>query len=105
MQSAEGKVAIEQTRTILDLHSQARKIKVLGSSSIKVAVTELKAIRSLPIVSLKEVPNEEIKSEFRTFIVRLKELSKELSMKVLENTDPKKLIKKFVDSAGELSHH
>ena len=104
--SPEGKVAIEHTRTILDLPTLARKLRVLGSSSIKVTATEfpafLKAVRSLPIVSLEEVTDAELKSEFRTFLGRLEQMIKEVSAKDLEETDPKELIKQFFDPAGEL---
>ena len=104
--SPEGKVAIEHTRTILDLPTLAGKLRVLGSSSIKVTATKfpafLKAVRSLPIVSLEEVADAELKSEFRTFLGRLEQMMKEVSAKDLEETDPKELIKQFFDPAGEL---
>ena len=104
--SSEGKAAVELTRTMLDLPHLARKVKTSGSSSIKVAITEfpkfLNAVRSLPVVTLRDVSDEELKSEFRTFIARLEELTKEQSVADLVEIDPKELIKKFFDPRGEL---
>ena len=56
----------------------------------------------MPIVSLEEVTDAELKSEFRTFLGRLEQMIKEVSAKDLEETDPKELIKQFFDPAGEL---
>ena len=104
--SSEGKAAVELTRTILDLPDLARKVKASGSSSIKVAITEfpkfLNNVRSLPIVTLRDVSDEELKSEFRTFVARLEELTKEQTVADLVEIDPKELIKKFFDPRGEL---
>ena len=104
--SSEGKAAVELTRTMLDLPALARKIKSAGSSCIKVAITEfpkfLNAVRSLPVVTLRDVSDEELKSEFRTFVVRLGELTKDQTVADLVEIDPKELIKKFFDPSGEL---
>ena len=73
--SSEGISSIEQTRVILDLPALAIKIKAPGGSAIKVAVTEfckfLKAVSKIPIISLSDVPEEELRCQFKTFIIRL----------------------------------
>ena len=46
--------------------------------------------------------DEELKSEFRTFVARLEELTKEQTVADLVEIDPKELIKKFFDPRGEL---
>ena len=69
--SPEGKAKVELTRTILDLPRLAKKLKVAGSSSIKVAVAEfpkfLNAIGTLPIVFLQEVADEKLKVRIQDF--------------------------------------
>ena len=41
--------------------------------------------------------NKDSGSELRTFLGRLEQMIKEVSIKDLEDTDPKELIKKFLD--------
>ena len=104
--SKEGKDIIEKTRVILDLPSLALKMKTPGESYIHLSVTEFplfkNSIDMIPIESLRNVPDEELKKQFRTFLERLKAITEDMDTKDLEELDPKELIKKFFDPAEQL---
>ena len=97
--SSEGKIVIEQTRVILDLPALACKIKEAGGSAIKVAVTEFQKFRQavigIPLISLKDVPEDELRLQFRVFVERLAVMTGENSIEELKCKDAKELIKKF----------
>lgn len=104
--SSEGKAVIEETRVVLDLPDLALKLKEHGASPIKVSVTEFpkfqEAVSNVPVVTLKEVPEEELKFQFNIFLERLADLTAELDTDDLCEFDSKELIKTFFDPAGEL---
>ena len=104
--SSEGISSIEQTRVILDIPALAIKIKAPGGSAIKVAATEfckfLKAVSKIPIISLSDVPEEELRCQFKTFIIRLDVMTNNLTTEELLATDAKDLIKRFLDPADKL---
>ena len=96
--SEEGVAVIELTRTILDLPAFAIRSKEPGVSTVKISVTEFPkfqmAVLKIPILSLKDVP-EEMKSQFKTFIERLGELTADYDVDELHQTDAKELNKQF----------
>ena len=104
--SPEGKAVIEETRVILDLPTLALKLKEPGASVIKVSLTEFprfnKAVFKVPVDSIKEIPEQELKSQYKLFLERLHEMTKDLDKDILSKTDSKELIQKFLDPAGEL---
>ena len=104
--SPDGIATIEQTRVILDLPALASKIKTPGGSATKVAATEFqnfkKAVTKIPIISLKEVPEEELKAQFKIFINRLGAMTAKLTPEELLTTDAKELIKTFMEPAEKL---
>ena len=53
------------------------------------------AVQRMPILSLKVVPEEEMKSQFKTFIERLGELTADYDIKEIHQIDAKELIKHF----------
>ena len=103
--SDEGEKVIGKTRTILDLPTLAVKIKT-EKSSVKVAAIEFgswyEAVRSIPVEDLVNVPKDELKSQYKVFLARLEEVTKNYSIIQLKNLDSKVLLKKFFDPANEL---
>ena len=97
--SAEEKVLIERTRVVLDLPALAMKLKQPGASAIKTTATEfpkfLEAVRSIPVKSLGSVPVEELRRQFREYMVRLAKMTSGYSSDDLAEVDPKELLKKF----------
>ena len=73
--SPEGRAVIAKTRTVLDLPALAKKLKDPEASATKVAVTEFPKFKSviekLPIISLQEVPEDEMKTQFKVYLQRL----------------------------------
>ena len=67
--SKKGEYIINQTRVILDLPKLAMKVKSEGF--IKVAVTNfgewIEALRNIPIEDMKDVPLDELKSQYKIF--------------------------------------
>ena len=104
--SPEGRAVIANTRTVLDLPALAKKLKDPEASATKVSVTEFPKFKSviekLPIISLQEVPEDELKIQFKVYLKRLAEMTFKLSDKELDEFDPKELIKNFMDPAREL---
>ena len=106
--SSEGKAVIEETRVVLDLYLRwllnLKKMEQVPSrfqllsfpSSLKEAVS------NVPVDTLKEVPEEELKLQFKSFLERLADLTAELDTDELCESDSKELMKKFFDSAGKL---
>lgn len=98
--SNEGKVMIENTRILLDLPSLAMKIKS-QESCLKVALMEFprwqEAIEQIPVDELKDIPRDELKGQFKLFLVRLEKLSEKFSIEELEMMDTRVLIKEFFD--------
>ena len=84
--SHDGKAVIEETRVVLDLPTLALKLKGSGASLINVSVSIFpnfkKVISKIPIHSLRNVPEEELKSEFRLFLERLGELTKGIEKEI-----------------------
>ena len=82
----------------------AKKLKEYGASPIKIASTGFKgfktAVDRVPVISLRDVPEAELKQQFRTFLTRLSEMTPRMSPEELAKTDTKDLIQKFVDPAG-----
>ena len=103
--SDEVKGVVEHTRSVLDLVALALKLKVPGTSNIKLAVTEFpkfkEAIEKVPVVSLQSVPVDELKHQYRIFLDRLASMTSKLSVEELAEFDPKELIKNFFDPAGQ----
>ena len=97
---------LEQTRVILDLPSLALKLREPGASPVKVSTVEYpkfkKAVSKVPVDSLDEVPEEELKFQFKLFLERLQAMTAEMDKVELSQTDSKELIKQFFDPDKEL---
>ena len=104
--SAEGKSVIEETRAVLDLTSLALKLKEHGASPVNVFPVEYqkfkKAVDTVPVDSVKQVPEEELKHQFKLYLQKLQAMTAEIDKPELTSTDSKELIKQFIDPAGEL---
>ena len=61
-------------------------------------------MRSLLVLSLVNVSDEEVKSQFREFLKRLEDSTAKMSIDELKSTDAKVLIKKFFDQKGKFYH-
>ena len=94
--SKEGEYIINQTRVILDLPKLAMKVKSEGF--IKVAVTNfgewIEALRNIPIEDMKDVPLDELKSQYKLFCQdwNLEDITRKYTMKELQSLDAKILI-------------
>ena len=72
--------AISHTKTVVDLPATAIKLK--GSDCgyitviVKAAPEFLHAVRSLPVRSLDDVPEEELKCQYQEFLKRLEEFTR-----------------------------
>lgn len=68
------------------------KLKSAGSF-IKVAVLEfgnwLEAVKQIPVEYLKDVPEDELKSQFKLYLSRLEELTRKYFMDDLHKLDSK----------------
>ena len=68
------------------------KLKSAGSF-IKVAVLEfgnwLEAVKQIPVEDLKDVPEDELKSQFKLYLSRLEELTRKYFMDDLHKLDSK----------------
>ena len=97
--SAEHVEIIEATRVVLDLPSLALSIKEEGASATSVAVLNFphfnNAISKIPVNSLKNVPEDELKSQYRCFLERLEKLTKTLNTETLRKADSKDIIQQF----------
>ena len=92
---------ISHTKTVLNLPDIAAKLKGPDGGYIKNAVTQgplfVDAIRSVPVRSLNNVSDDELKRQYRQFLKRLQELTKPYSLEELRATDPKDILKQFFD--------
>ena len=98
--------AISCTRTVLDLPALAIKLKNEDGGYIKVALREfptfLTAVRCLPICSLDDIGDSDLKDQYCEFTKRLENVTKKYSLLDLRKADPKKIIKRFFDPAENL---
>ena len=96
---------IEETRAVLDLQGLAVMLKEPGASYINVIVTEFpkfkQAVDKVPISSLRSVPVEELKIQYRLFLDRLAAMTSKLSKDELKKTDSKDIILRFFDPNGK----
>ena len=96
----EGREIIEKTRIILDLPSLAVKIRS-QDSALKVALVEFprwhEAVEKVGIDELDDISVDELKSQFKLFITRLKKITDDFTLDDLKKVDAKVLIKKFFD--------
>ena len=97
---------IKATRTVLDLPTIGNKLHAPDGGSVKVATTEfpsfLRAVNEIPIRSLKTVPNDVLKGQYKEFLERLEKLTATFTSDQLKDLDPKYLIKKFFDPKENL---
>lgn len=104
--STKGKAVIEETRVVLDLPTLALQLKKIGASPINVSIStfpKLKnAITNIPIQNLKNVPEDELRYEFRLFLQRLGDLTKSFTKEQLTKIDSKDLIQQFFDPENQL---
>ena len=104
--TVEGKAVIEKTRVVLDLPALALKMKRAGGNPIILSVTEYPkfkdSIEKIPVDFIKDIPEPELKNQYRTFIEKLKVLTEDIDVDALSKMDPKEIIKKFFDPDGEL---
>ena len=103
---AEAVTTIGHTRTVLDLPDIASKLKGPDSGHIKVAVTQgplfVQAVRGVPVRSLNNVSDDELKRQYREFLKRLEESTMQYSIEQLRATDPKDIVKLFLDPENGL---
>eukprot|EP00794_Sanderia_malayensis_P014467 gene14467-15971_t len=92
---------INHTKTVLNLPEVAAKLKDPDGGYIKNAVINgplfVDAIRSVPVRSLNNVSDDELKRQYRLFFKKLEELTKQSSLEELRVTDPKSILKQFFD--------
>ena len=102
----DAKNAISYTKTALDLPALAIKMKSDDGGYVKVSLTEfpafIRAVRCLPIRSLDNIGDDDLKVQFREFVKRLEKVTKQFSVSDLRNADPKKIIKVFFDPTEKL---
>ena len=103
---AESVTTIGHTRTVLDLPDIACKLKGPDGGHIKVAVTQgpffVQAVCGVPVRSLNNVSDDELKTQYRKFLKRLEESTMQYSLKQLRATDPKDIVKLFLDPENGL---
>lgn len=104
--SAEHVEIVEATRVVLDLPSLALSIKEEGASATSVSVLQFQhfknAISNIPVNSLKNVPEDELKAQYRCFLERLEKLTKTLDTETLRKADSKDIIQQFFDLDNSL---
>jgi hypothetical protein len=70
---------IEATKTVLDLPTIGNKLHAPDGGSIKVSTTEfpsfMRAVNEIPIRSLKTVPDNILKEQYKEFLKRLEKLT------------------------------
>ena len=97
---------IEATKTVLDLPAIANMLHAPDGGSIKISTTEfpsfLRAVDQIPIRSLKTVPTNILKEQYKEFLERLEKLTGAYTSEQLKDLDPKYLIKKFFDQKENL---
>ena len=93
--SAEHVEIIEATRVVLDLPS----LKEEGASATCIDVLNFphfkNAILKIPVNSLKNVPEDKLKAQYRCFLERLETLTKTLDTETLRKADSKDTIQQF----------
>lgn len=98
---AEAVTVISHTKTILNLPDIAAKLKGPDGGHIKQAVIQgplfVDAVRSVPVRSLNNISDNELKRQYRQFLKRLEELTKLYSLEELRATDPKDILRQFFD--------
>ena len=97
---------IEQTRKLLDLTAVSVSLRKPDGGYIKVAATTsedvVQAIRSIPVRSLNDVPNQLLIDQHKEFLRRLEIETKCYSVTELKVIDPKDLLKMFFDPQKDL---
>ena len=101
----EGEDIIGHTKTILDLPDLAMKIKK-QVSTIVLTIIEfpkwLTAVKKIKLEDLENVPETELKTQFKLFVERLEVLTRNYSEIDLKKLDSKVLIKRFFDPQDKL---
>ena len=96
---AEAVTAIGHTRTVLNLPDIACRLKGSDGGHMKVAVTEgplfVEAVRAVPVRSLNNVSDDELKKQYKEFLKRLEVSTVQYSIDQLRATDPKDIRKLF----------
>ena len=71
-------------------------MKVKSEGFIKVAVTNfgewIEALRNIPIEGMKDVPLDELNSQYKLFLSRLEDITRKYTMEELQSLDAKILI-------------
>ena len=104
--SDEEKDLIGHTRLILDLPALAGLIKESGESVVKVVVTEfskfLFAVRGIPIRSLEQIPEAELRRQFSDELSGLSDVTADMSVDTVYNLAPKELLQMLFDPKKKL---
>lgn len=105
MYCSEAKEIIEGTRVVLDLATLGGMMKDEGASAVNVFLTNFskfhEAVKNIPINSLENVPEEELKIQYRLFLERLKNVTENIEITELKEMDNKLLIlKNFYPNQG-----
>ena len=81
---SEAKEIIEETRVVLDLATLGGRMKDEGASAVNVFLTNFskfhEAVKNIPINSLENVPEEELKIQYRLFLERLKNVTENIEI-------------------------
>ena len=81
-------------------------MKKVGGNPIILSVTEYpkfkECIDKIPVDSIKDIPEQELKDQFRKFLEKLKVLTEDIATDELSKLEPKEIIKQFFDSEGKL---
>ena len=97
---------IEEARVILDFATLAVMMKDEGGSAVNVFLTKFPkfktAVKKIPIKSLENVPDEELKIQYKLFLERLEKVTENIEIKKLKEMDNKVLILNFFYPKQEL---
>lgn len=102
----ELKQIISYTKQITNLTELALQLRQPESGHIKLSITEgskfLNAVRKMPVTTLENVEDAQLLLQYSLFMERLEKITKNMSQADLENTDPKDLIMKFLETKNKL---
>ena len=105
--SEEDKIVIEKVRTLTDFCTFQEKIKLNGPV-FYAAVTfhdYIESVRSLPVATVLNIPDGELRFQYKTFCQRLGEVELKESTKNSSKSkvkDSKELIKHFLSTTNNL---
>ena len=92
---------IGHTKTVLNLPDIACRLKGPYGGHIMIAVTQglvfVNAVRAVPVRSLNVVPDDDLTKQYREFLKRLEESTRQYSIEEQREIDPKDILKLFFE--------